>query len=81
MSKSIKTSPPKDFETALAELEALIATLEAGDLPLEVSLTTYKRGVELTRYCQQFLTQAEQQLAVLEGDALQPLTLDTPRDD
>jgi exodeoxyribonuclease VII small subunit len=81
MSKPIKTNPPKDFETALSELEALIATLEAGDLPLDASLTAYKRGVELTRYCQHFLTQAEQQLAVLEGDTLQALTLDTPRDD
>lgn len=80
MSKTVKTAPPKDFETALAELEGLVATLESGDLALESSLTAYKRGVELTRFCQQFLSQAEQQLAILENDSLKPLTLDTPAD-
>jgi len=80
MSKTTKTTAPKDFETALAELESLVATLEAGDLALEASLTAYKRGVELTRFCQQFLSQAEQQLAMLENDSLKPLILDTAGD-
>jgi|GEM_PF-211346 len=80
MSKTTKTTAPKDFETALAELESLVATLEAGDLALEASLTAYKRGVELSRFCQQFLSQAEQQLAMLENDGLKPLLLDTAGD-
>ncbi len=80
MSKTVKTAPPKDFETALADLETLVATLESGDLTLEASLTAYKRGVELTRFCQQFLAQAEQQLTVLENDSLKPLTLDAAGD-
>lgn len=80
MSKTVKTAPPKDFETALTDLETLVATLESGDLTLEASLAAYKRGVELTRFCQQFLAQAEQQLSVLENDSLNPLTLDTSGD-
>jgi exodeoxyribonuclease VII small subunit len=33
------------FEAALAELEKLVASMEAGQLPLEESLTAYRRGV------------------------------------
>ncbi|AUL47616.1 exodeoxyribonuclease VII small subunit [Bordetella trematum] len=64
---------PQDFETALAELEALVQTMENGSLPLEQSLAAYRRGVELTRICQERLSQAEQQVKVLEGDLLRPL--------
>jgi len=34
---------PQDFETALAELESLVATMESGSLALEESLTAYRR--------------------------------------
>jgi exodeoxyribonuclease VII small subunit len=64
---------PQDFETALAELEALVAAMESGSMPLEQSLAAYRRGVELTRICQEKLAQAEQQVKVLEGDLLRPL--------
>lgn len=64
---------PQDFETALAELESLVAAMEDGSLPLEQSLTAYRRGVALTRVCQERLAQAEQQVKVLEGDLLRPL--------
>jgi len=66
-------SKPKDFEAALAELETLVATMEDGTLPLAQSLAAYQRGVELTRLCQERLTQAEQQVKVLEGELLRPL--------
>lgn len=64
---------PQDFETALAQLESLVAAMEDGSLPLEASLAAYRRGVELTRICQERLAQAEQQVRVLEGDLLRPL--------
>jgi len=64
---------PQDFETALAELESLVVTMEDGSLPLEQSLAAYRRGVDLTRICQEHLAQAEQQVKVLEGDLLRPL--------
>lgn len=67
------TSLPQDFESALAELETLVQTMENGSLPLEQSLAAYKRGVALTRICQDRLAQAEQQVKVLEGDLLRPL--------
>ena len=64
---------PQDFETALAELESLVAKMEDGALPLEASLAAYRRGVELSRVCQDRLAQAEHQVKVLEGELLKPL--------
>ena len=63
---------PQDFETALLQLEALVASMESGTLPLEESLAAYRRGVALTRICQERLAQAEQQVKVLESGMLKP---------
>ena len=64
---------PLDFETALAELEELVSEMESGSLSLERSLAAYKRGVDLTKICQDRLSQAEQQVKVLEAGLLRPL--------
>jgi exodeoxyribonuclease VII small subunit len=64
---------PQDFETALAQLEALVARMEDGSLPLEESLAAYQKGVELARICQKRLDAAEQQVKVLQGALLVPL--------
>ena len=61
---------PASFEAALKELESLVAGLESGGLTLEQSLAAHKRGLELARYCQSALAQAQQQVKVLEEDAL-----------
>lgn len=67
-----QTDLPQDFETALAQLEELVVKMESGSLPLEESLAAYRRGVSLTRICQERLAQAEQQVSVLEADMLRP---------
>jgi exodeoxyribonuclease VII small subunit len=54
-----------NFEAAVAELEAIVAQMETGQLPLEQSLAGYKRGAELLQLCQQSLTNAEQQVRIL----------------
>jgi exodeoxyribonuclease VII small subunit len=61
------TRKPKlpDFEQSLTELEALVARLEQGDVPLEEALTTFERGVALTRQCQTALRTAQQKVEVL----------------
>jgi exodeoxyribonuclease VII small subunit len=73
MSDSPLSEPPIDFEAALAELERIVASMEQGQLSLEQSLGAHKRGLELARYCQKTLAQAEQQVRVLEGDVLKDL--------
>ena len=54
-----------DFEQSLSELEALVAKLEQGDVPLEDALKTFERGVALTRQCQSALRMAQQKVEVL----------------
>jgi exodeoxyribonuclease VII small subunit len=62
-----------DFESALAQLEKIVARMESGELSLEQALATHKRGLELARFCQQKLEAAQQQVKVLEGEVLKPL--------
>jgi exodeoxyribonuclease VII small subunit len=61
---------PASFEAALAELEAIVATMEGGELPLRESLAAYKRGATLLAYCQAALKDARQQVEVLEKGVL-----------
>lgn len=67
--------PAKDFESALAELERIVASMERGEMTLEASLEAYQRGVELARVCQERLAAVEQQVKVLSGELLKPLDL------
>ena len=55
----------KDFESAIAELDAIVKQMEEGDLPLDKSLALYERGVTLSRYCQEQLAAAERRIEQL----------------
>ena len=57
---------PKDFETALAELERIVASMEGQQLPLADSLGAYKRGAALVAFCQAALKDVQQQIDILE---------------
>jgi exodeoxyribonuclease VII small subunit len=70
MSHPSPASPPASFEAALGELEKIVASMESGKLTLEQSLAAHKRGLELAQFCQNLLAQAQQQVKVLEQDAL-----------
>ncbi|MBX9811071.1 MAG: exodeoxyribonuclease VII small subunit [Burkholderiales bacterium] len=70
MSKPAKTQNNPTFETALAELESIVASMEAGQMPLEQALAAYKRGAELLKFCQTALQDAQQQVKILEDNVL-----------
>ena len=55
----------KDFESAIAELESIVKTLEEGDLALEKSLALFERGVHLSRFCHGKLEEAERRVEIL----------------
>jgi exodeoxyribonuclease VII small subunit len=54
------------FEDALAQLEALVAQLEAGQLSLAEAVGGYERGMGLAAYCADLLGSAELRIRQVE---------------
>lgn len=67
------------FEQALDELDTLVRQMESGELGLDASITAYRRGAELARFCQERLNAAEQEIRKLDGDVLTTLNPDEMR--
>ena len=63
------------FEEALQKLEAIVETMEAGDLPLESLIARYEEGTRLAKICQEKLAEAELKIQQLEKDAAGDLKL------
>jgi exodeoxyribonuclease VII small subunit len=55
------------FETAIKELESIIATLESPDLTLTKALENFEKGVALMKTCDSHLKTAEGKLRELVG--------------
>jgi exodeoxyribonuclease VII small subunit len=61
------------FEEAFAQLEAAVAALQDGQMPLERALHYYEEGMKLAQYCRDLLEKAElrvQQLRVADDGRL-----------
>ena len=56
---------PLRFEDGMAQLEDLVAQLEAGELALEDALRAFESGVGLVRVLNDQLTGAEQRVEIL----------------
>ncbi|MGQ7845311.1 exodeoxyribonuclease VII small subunit [Granulosicoccus sp. 3-233] len=67
--KSKKIPKSTKFEDALGELEAIVESLETGEQSLDASLEQFERGVSLSRFCQQSLSEAEQKVRILMNDS------------
>lgn len=50
------------FESALQELETIIAKLESGDAALDESITLYERGAALKAHCEKTLGAARERI-------------------
>ena len=64
---------PKSFESAIAELEAIVQEMETGTISLELALERYQRGVLLLKHCQETLQAAEQRVHQLENGVVVPI--------
>ena len=66
------------FESALKELEAIVARLEQGEVDLEDSISLYERGQAPKAHCEKKLKSAEGRLEKIvmgqEGPLVEPLT-------
>ena len=73
------------FEAALERLEAVVARLEQGEVPLEESIQAYADGTRLVRHCVKKLEAAETTIRELsegsEGFRLEPSSLGGAGDD
>jgi exodeoxyribonuclease VII small subunit len=68
---ALPTSLPA-FDETLGQLEATVAVLEGGELPLDEALALFERGIRLAQTCQQALDAAElriQQLVAEEAES------------
>lgn len=68
------------FEEALKKLEAIVASMESDDLPLETLIARFEEGTRLSQICQAKLAEAELKIQQLEKNAagklaVTPLTL------
>ncbi|MDR0577615.1 MAG: exodeoxyribonuclease VII small subunit [Candidatus Accumulibacter sp.] len=75
-SEASPVSPDTPFEMALAELERIVQDMEGGSLPLEESISAYRRGSELLRHCQGQLAQAERRIRIFENGESRDAGLD-----
>lgn len=55
------------FEEAFRALDEIVARLEGNDLPLDVSIDLYERGVALTERCNALLAEAELRVREVDG--------------
>jgi exodeoxyribonuclease VII small subunit len=62
------------FEEAYAELEMIVAALEAGEEPLEESMAAFTRGQALIKRCAELLDGAELKVKQLSGETLTDFT-------
>jgi exodeoxyribonuclease VII small subunit len=64
------------YEEALRRLEAAVAALQDGQIPLDQALRYYQEGMELARYCNELLQKAELSVQQLRADSDGTLSLD-----
>ncbi len=70
MTPAEPSAVPVRYEDALSELERLVAAMEAGQMPLDGLLDSYRRGAQLLDSCRARLQAVEQQVKVLEDGQL-----------
>ena len=56
------------FEKAVAELETLVAKMEAGSQTLEELTANFERGCYLNEHCRRQLAALEKKISVFSGD-------------
>jgi exodeoxyribonuclease VII small subunit len=63
-----ENTPLPNFEATLAELEQIVQQMENGQQSLEEALSTFQRGMELSRLCEAGLKNAEQRVERLVSE-------------
>lgn len=53
----------RSFEEVMEELEEITRKLEEADVPLDDAISYYKKGIELSKWCDEKLAEVEKQVA------------------
>ena len=56
------------FEVAMEKLDAIVKTLENGNIPLEKLVSTYQEGIAYQKICQEHLDRAAFTLEILKTE-------------
>jgi len=59
----------KDFESALGRLEEITEELESGESSLEESIELYTEGLNIAKFCNDTLTDAEKKIKLIVKDS------------
>jgi exodeoxyribonuclease VII small subunit len=55
----------RDFESSLKSLEDIVVQLESGDLTLDRALELFEEGINISRFCNSKLDEAERKVEIL----------------
>lgn len=58
-----------DFEASFRELETIVRRLEEEQLTLDQSLELFEKGIRLSRFCHQKLSEVEKKIELILADA------------
>ena len=64
------------FEEAFGQLEAAVAALQDGQMPLDRALQYYQEGMKLAQYCNELLQKAELTVQQLNVDSAGTLSVE-----
>ena len=64
-----ETTDNPSYESLYTRMQAIVAQLEAGELPLEQALALYEEGVSVAAACQRLLDQAELRIHEIQPKA------------
>jgi exodeoxyribonuclease VII small subunit len=56
------------FEEAMEKLETIVEKLEEGDVPLEKAITYYQEGMELSRLCNEKLSNVQEKMTQIMNE-------------
>lgn len=62
-------SGEQNFEDSFRELETIVRRLEGEQLTLDDSLALFEKGIRLSRFCHQKLSEVEKKIELILADA------------
>lgn len=60
-----KSIEPKNYESAVKELNEIVSQIEESDLPLDKMINLYEKGKVLLAYCEKQLNKFEEKIQVI----------------